>query len=180
MSSRIILRRTSTRCSTRTARMLDDICRRCAAERTRRGAAQPAGLFSCFPATTSSSSSGVLSGGERNRYAMAQMLLHRPRISCCWTSRRTIWICARKTFCWMRLQKFTGTVRLRLARPLLHRRAGDAGLRGGGRRGARVSRELRGLSLEEGECRRCGSSFASFRKAEGCGTGVCALQRSSH
>ncbi len=33
-----------------------------------------------------------------------------PRISCCWTSRRTTWICARRTCCWTRSQEFTGTV----------------------------------------------------------------------
>ncbi len=51
---------------------------------------------------------GVLSGGERNRYALARILVSARRISCCWTSRRTTWICGQRMCCWRRSANSTG------------------------------------------------------------------------
>ena len=87
--------------------MLDDLCYARAAP-TQTELRSFSAAF-CFPKTTFSRRIGVLSGGERNRYALARMLLH-PANFLCSTSPRTTWICGPKMCCWRRWRKFTGTV----------------------------------------------------------------------
>ena len=73
-SSLIISRRTSTRNSTPTRRMLDDLSDVAPQKTT----TELRGLLGCFLFSEDDvfKPIGVLSGGERNRYALARMLLH--------------------------------------------------------------------------------------------------------
>ncbi len=82
------------------------------------------------------------------------------RTCCCWMSRRTTWICGRRMCCWRRFASFTRDGAVCVARPLLYRWAGDAGVRGGGPAGAYLSGELRGLSVAQGW--RAGEDFGGF------------------
>ena len=74
MSSPIISRRTNTRSSTPSRRMLDDLSDVAA----QKSMTELRGVLGCFLFSEDDvfKPIGVLSGGERNRYALARMLLH--------------------------------------------------------------------------------------------------------
>ena len=81
------------------ARMLDDL----QGEAPRSTNTELRSLLGCFLFSEDDvfKRIGVLSGGERNRYALARMLLQ-PRISCCSTSPPITWTCAPRMCCWNR------------------------------------------------------------------------------
>ena len=90
------------------ARMLDDLS---SAAPEPRAATELRSLLGCFLFSEDDvfKRIGVLSGGERNRYASRGCCCS-PPTSCCSTSRRTTSTCAPRTCSSKRSQEYTGTV----------------------------------------------------------------------
>ena len=144
--SSIISRRISTRSSIPTRRLLDDSRRR-ARERRRPSCAALLGCF-LFSDDDVFKRIGVLSGGERNRYALARMLLAPSNFLLARRADQSPGHArqGRAARSAAELHRDRG---VRLARPLLHRQPGHAHLRDRRRARARVPRQLRRLPVAQ-------------------------------
>ena len=107
-------------------RMLDDLSDVASQKTT----SELRGLLGCFLFSEDDvfKPIGVLSGGERNRYALARMLLHPSNFLLLDEPTNHLDMRAKDVLL-EALAEVQRHGRLRLARPLLHRQAGDAGLR---------------------------------------------------
>ena len=131
------------------ARMLDDL--NMVAPRSQTELRSLLGSF-LFSADDVFKKIGVLSGGERNRYALARMLLHPSNFLLARRADQPPRPAGQGRAAGI-VAEVQRNVRLRLPRPLLHRPAGDACLRGGRWRGKHLSWQLRGLPVAQAEWR---------------------------
>ena len=148
------------------ARLLDDLTR--AAPMSLSTQTELRSLLGCFlfSADDVFKRIGVLSGGERNRYALARMLL-RPSNFLLLDEPTNHLDLRAKDVLLEALAKYTRHGGVRLPRPLLHRQAGHAGVRDRRRRSECLPRQLRGLLVAQaGEGNRSHPARAAGSRCE--------------